>query len=151
MHEHCHPRWRFRDVELNAVGWAALLSPAALAAAGIAAAAGAPVPLVAVSAAAGGSAAWLVALRLEHRRSDRQTVPMPVIDAEVAMATLRSAGIAAVPSEVVDREGRSWSIVTVRQHDVRRARALVPWPSGRRSGRRHQRAQRAAWEARRSG
>ena len=148
MFEPRHARWRFRDVELNAVGWAALLSPPALVAAGVAAALAAPAGLVVLAAVAGGSFTWVVALVLEHRRADHTPTPLPVVDGEAALAVLGAAGIPASLDVVVDRDGRSWSIVTVRQHDVRRARALVPWPPGRRSGRRYQRAQRAAWELR---
>lgn len=148
MRRHRHDPWRFRNLELNAVGWAALLSPSAVLAAGIAGAVGAPVVLVVVAAVIGGSLAWGVALLLEHRWHDHMPMPLPVVDGDAALAVLLTAGIKATLTEVVDREGQAWSVVTVRHRDVRRARMLVPWPPGRRSGRRYQRAQRAAWEAR---
>jgi len=118
----------FRTVELNAVGWASALVPAALAGATLGFVATRSVAVAAAGAAAGAASGFGLARLWDARRDERTWINVPVRDAENAVWVLRSSGVAAAPSTVIVSDAEV-HYVTVKANDQSRATMLVGLPT----------------------
>jgi hypothetical protein len=126
LHRH-HPPGGFRSIELNAVGWTALLGAGL--AVGALAAALTPLPLGAALV-AGPCLAWALVLMWDHRRFGNSMIHVVRDDldedAAGALASrLKQLGIAATYHEYVLDDGDVQRGILCRQRDVDAVRELM--------------------------
>lgn len=120
---HHRPRFRlFETVELNAVGWAALLGPGLL----VGGLGGLLISdnwqYVVIGSAVGACAALGVAVGLDRRRHLTSFVNYGVDDSDRAVEILAQSGICATAGAYPEQE---WIYVTVQQRDLHKAVKLL--------------------------
>jgi hypothetical protein len=130
-------RGGFKTLELNAVGWSALLGAGALVDVILAAVVVEPAPIALVVGAVGGAGvSYTVARVRDDLRERRRLSNVAVSDAQLAVAQLWAWGIKASGDTHVDAQGVTTAYVTVYARDVWQARQLVGLPrTSRRAGR----------------
>lgn len=132
----------FKTVDLNIVGWAALLGPGIAVGGAVAVMADLPVLPVIVA----GMIAAFFAGRILDELADRRRygwVPV-VVESAQAEAQLREAGIRAFGATSADVDGRRVEYLAVRERDYPFASELVGLPhESRRARRRWEKARRA--------
>lgn len=132
----------FKTVDLNIVGWLALLGPGVAVGGAVAVVADLPVLPVIV---AGMIAAFFAGRILDDLADRRRYGWVPVVESAQAEAQLREAGIRAFGATSADVDGRRVEYVAVRERDHSFASELVGLPhESRRARRRWEKARRAS-------
>ncbi len=123
----------FKSVELNVLGWIAVLGPGAGAAGLLAWGVGLPLaPLVVC----GAGSTFVIARVADEVRDRRRWLYLPVASAAEARDLLASVGIAVLDEDRADVDGRVVDFIAVRERDYIRADDLVGLPRLSRRGQR---------------
>jgi hypothetical protein len=123
----------FKTVELNVLGWIAVVGPGAVVGALLAWGVRLPVaPLVVC----GAGSTFVIARVADEVRDRRRWLYLPVASAAEARDRLASGGIAVLDEDRADVDGRVVDFIAVRERDYIRAHDLVGLPRLSRRGQR---------------
>jgi hypothetical protein len=118
---------RFHTVELNGLGWCALLAPGVVFGGVVGVVSGVSLEGLAAAAALGALASWGMGLLVDRLRDRRSFTNLGVEDPASVAKILGEAGIETTEGESYANDGRVLRYVTVQNKNVKRAETLLGW------------------------